>query len=197
MRTPTFAPLENIQDDLTHNGYTVSGLRRLRTDLGRQLDATNPDSREIAGALRGPLSDDIQANLRAQGHDAAADMYQAADADYARNAGTLNDIRSIIGPDNNRYSAEKVAGRLTAMVKGKGGDANLMGRVLNAMDPDQAARVRASLVQSLGKAKPGAQSASGDVFSPETFLTNWQNENFSPGCEGRDHPRSGRSRRPR
>ena len=180
---PNLGALENIQDDLTHNGYTVSGLRRLRTDLGRQLDATNPDSREIAGALRRPLADDIDANLRAQGQDQAADIWQAADGDYAQSRNTLNDIRKIIGPDNARYSPERIAGRLTALMKGKGGDADLMGRVLNSMNPDGAARVRASLVQSLGRAKPNANNAAGDVFSPETFLTSWQDENFSPAAK--------------
>jgi hypothetical protein len=182
--SPNVRALENISSDLNTRGYSVSGLRRLRTDLGRQLDATNPNSREIAGALRQPLAQDIDAGLRQQGQGQAADMWQAADSDYAQSRSDLNDIRKVIGPDNARYSPERVAGRISTLIKGNGtGDGDLVGRVLNTLQPDQAARVRASVVQTLGRAKPGNQSAAGDVFSPETFLTNWQDENFSPSAK--------------
>jgi hypothetical protein len=180
---PNLRALEGIQEDLTHRGYTVSGLRRLRTDLGRQLDASNPDSREIAGALRRPLADDIDAGLRQQGHHQAADLWQQADTSYAASRRTLDDISKIIGPDHARYNAERVAGRITQMIRGKGGDGELVGRVLDAMEPDQAARVRASVINALGRAKPGNQSATSDVFSPESFLTQWQDENFSPAAK--------------
>lgn len=189
---PNLRALEAIQHDVAMNGYTVSGLRRLRTDLGRQLDATNPDSREIARALRQPLSQDIDAGLRAQGHDRAADMYRAADANYAQSRSNLQDIRSVIGPDHARYSPERVAGRLTALAKGTGsGDGELIGRVLTTLQPEQAQHVRASFINNLGRAKPGAQTADGGQFSMETFLTNWQHANFSDSAKASLIPDAG------
>lgn len=45
--------------------------------------------------------------------------------------------------------------------------------VLKSVSPDTRGSVASTFVENLGKASPGQQNASGDVWSPETFLTNW------------------------
>ncbi len=180
---PAVRTLEAVRDDLLTNQNSVAALRRLRTNFGRQLEAVSPDAREIAGSIYRPLSDDIDAGLRAQNLTDAADAYRAADAHYAARASTLRDVEAIIGRRGMERSPEQVAGRLTALVKGQGGDAGLVGRVLDTLNPDQAARVRSSMISNLGRSKPSAQTHTGDAFSFQTFLTQWQRENLSDAAK--------------
>lgn len=45
--------------------------------------------------------------------------------------------------------------------------------VMRSLDPEQRQVVSEAVVNRLGRATPGRQNEAGDVFSPETFLTNW------------------------
>jgi len=51
--------------------------------------------------------------------------------------------------------------------------ANKVRAVMRSLDPEQRQIVQEAVVNRLGRATPGKQSDMGDVFSPETFLTNW------------------------
>jgi hypothetical protein len=52
---------------------------------------------------------------------------------------------------------------------------------MRSLDPEQRKVVQEAVVNRLGRATPGKQNEAGDVFSPETFLTNWNK--LSPGAK--------------
>lgn len=58
---------------------------------------------------------------------------------------------------------------------------NTVRRVMRSLDPEQRQIVQEAVVNRLGRASSGKQDASGELFSPETFLTNWNR--MSPGAK--------------
>jgi hypothetical protein len=62
---------------------------------------------------------------------------------------------------------------LEGMARGQRGGNARLSRVMSALTPEEAGTVRATLVDRLGRATPGAQDAQGETFSAATFLTNW------------------------
>lgn len=48
-------------------------------------------------------------------------------------------------------------------------------QVMRSLDPEQRKIVQDAVVNRLGRAKSGKQDETGELFSPDTFLTNWTN----------------------
>jgi hypothetical protein len=69
-------------------------------------------------------------------------------------------------------SGEQIFSKLEAMAGSKG-DAARFARTMNSLSPDEATAVRATFIDRLGRAAPGAQNAEGDVFSIARWLTRW------------------------
>ncbi|SOB60647.1 protein of unknown function [Pseudodesulfovibrio profundus] len=59
-----------------------------------------------------------------------------------------------------------------AIVNKAGGDSDKLRRIFQLLPEKQQANIRATVLQQMGKANPGAQNATGDAFSFNTFLTN-------------------------
>lgn len=64
--------------------------------------------------------------------------------------------------------------------------ANKVRAVMRSLDPSQRSIVSEAVVSRLGRALPGKQNEAGDVFSSETFLTNWNK--LSPGAKAQLFP---------
>ena len=147
--------------------YAIDALRRLRTSFGDNFDSNQRAAREAANTIWGPLSEDIQTGLRDAGRGEAADAYRAADQAWAERSSNLDDI---VGPALGNRSQEQLANHLIALSRN---NSDLLDRALTVMSPDQAAQVRGAIVGNLGRAKSGAQNATGDGFSLPGFLTDW------------------------
>jgi len=147
--------------------YAIDNLRRLRTSFGDNFDSGQRAAREAANTLWGPLSEDIQQGLTAQGRTDAADAYRAADQHWAQRQQNLDEI---VAPVLAGRSHELLADKLVDMTRN---DSDLLNRGLALMSPDQAAQVRSALVANLGRSKSGAQNATGDAFSLHSFGTDW------------------------
>lgn len=172
----TFPPIEA-------NGKTTmpyQTLRALRSKVGAMLDDSlvsgipNGELKKVYGAL----SKDLEA---------AAVQAGAGDA-FAR--------------QNNYYRARM--GRIEDVldrVIGKGKQPEDVFKAINPTDPDQANKVRSvmrslepaerkivseAVANRLGRATPGKQNELGEVFSSETFLTNWNK--LSPGAKAQFFP---------
>ena len=152
----------------TSAGWTIEGLRRLRTSFGDNLDSNARTVRQVANEIWGPLSDDIFRGLRVAGRPNAGQLYRQADRMWARRAEGMDVIQRVIGKDAD-LSADAVAGRIKSMSKR---DYVYLARALNEIDPAQAAMVRGGLISSLGR--PQASRATEEFgFSLESFATRW------------------------
>lgn len=160
---------QNISDDLAaHNGVMPFGaLRELRSRVGSMIDdslVSGIPSGEMK-KLYGGLSKDLE----------AAATQVGAGREFAR--------------QNHYYRArmDRVESVLDRVI-GKGSQPEDIFKRVNPTDPDQANKLRAvmrslvpderaivtdAVVNRLGRASPGKQSEVGDIFSSETFLTNW------------------------
>lgn len=180
---PKIADLKaNIQADLQANNGVMpfEALRALRSRVGSMLDdalVTGIPGGELK-KLYGALSKDLEGAANQAG----------AGVEFAR--------------QNNYWRARM--GRVEDVLErvvGKGKLPEDIFKAFNPTDPDQANKVRAvmrsltpaertvvseAMVNRLGRATPGKQNEFGDVFSTETFLTNWNK--LSDGAKAQMFP---------
>jgi hypothetical protein len=62
---------------------------------------------------------------------------------------------------------------VTAAFSGSKEGASSFRQIMGNLKPAQRKVVAAHVIDSMGRAPPGQQTAEGDLFSPQTFLTNW------------------------
>lgn len=169
----TIQELERFRDGL-EQGVTIGGLRDARTGLREGMFDGKLRSSSEQGMWKDILKDlsaDIDTGLRQAGKTQAANQFKRADAFWTDRVEHIDDVLSpILGRDR---GGEEIVAALEGMTRGsRGGNARLS-RLLGNMEPQEAAQVRASVIDRLGRANPGAQNAEGDAFSAATFLTNW------------------------
>lgn len=157
------------------NGISFKALRQLRSDIGRAISsnrgALKDEDLGRLNRLYGALSDDMGAAAAAAGPDALA-AWKKANSFYKSGATRIDKyLDKTVSAENperafEAFSAMAKADRSTSDIK-------RMREIKAAIPAEDWADVSASLVDRLGKAKAGAQNATGDAFSPATFLTNW------------------------
>ena len=171
--TPLDARITTIKADLladleANNGQMpFEALRKIRSRVGAQIDdalVQGAKSGEMS-KLYGALSKDLE----------AAAMQAGAGREFTR--------------QNNFYRArmERIESVLDRVI-GKGKQPEDIFKTFMPTDPDQANKVRAvmrsispserqvvseAVANRLGRARPGVQNVEGEIFSSETFLTNW------------------------
>jgi hypothetical protein len=154
-----------ITRDVTHGGgLSWSDLKDFRSRIGKIIGqpSLSSDGQQITELrqLYGALSSDMEATAAQSGPQAArafsrANTYARARADRIDNVVSL-----ILGKDQNK-GAQSAFEAMQRLANEKGGDAVKLGQALRSMPDD------------LGDANPGVQNNKGSVFSPDTFLTNW------------------------
>lgn len=162
-----------LLDDL-RGGLSWEQAADLRSELlsagRRQRDAFKSLSDTQKSRLASAITDDMEAAAAAAGPEALTAWRRARD--YWRGMRTRVDdaLGKIIKAD----TPEKAFSDVFAMT-GDTGRANV--RALTGMKksmPDEAwGEVVSTVITRMGRATPGAQDAAGEVFSPKTFLTNW------------------------
>ena len=160
---------EQFKADTVNNlgGMPFEAIRSLRSKVGSMLDdalVTGIPGGQLK-RLYGALSKDLEGGARAIG----------AGKEFDR--------------QNNFYRArmERIESVLDRVI-GKGRQPEDIFKTFMPTDPDQANKVRAvmrsispaerqvvseAVANRLGRARPGAQNVEGEIFSSETFLTNW------------------------
>lgn len=173
---PLIQELQTLRGDIA-NGASVAALRDLRTTMrgntapGGQLrsDQQQHMYREIVD----DLSHDIEIGLRRAGKGSAAMSFRAADTYWKNRVEQIDQVlQPIIGRDGTK-GGEQIVSAIEAMSQGRFGGNQRVSKLLSNMEPDEAAGVRAIIIDRLGKATPGQQNAAGDAFSASTFLSNW------------------------
>lgn len=166
--------LEKLRADLAKRGtVTVNGLRGMRTQYRQKFAKDNLRGSDIERRVMSVIdaaSDDLITSLEAQGKTSAARTYAEADRQWAERIKTLDDvIMPIIGKKGEK-SGEQIASALNAAAKGNNAR---LAKLFETLPEEEAGIARATMIDNLGKAGPGAQNAGGDAFSFNSFLTNW------------------------
>lgn len=159
-----------LEEDAT-DGLTFSAMRQVRTMIGKDLDdpilAGSTSAQNAAlKRLYGALTEDMSDAAKIAGPEAAhrlevADRFTRA---FMRTAGqTLNKI----GKTETDEAAFKFA------MRGAQDGGTALTRMRRQFAPEEWDTVAATVLQRMGRATPGAQDATGEAFSVNTFLTNW------------------------
>jgi len=160
------------------DGIPYSSIKALRSRVGEKLsnlslidDASKGDLKRLYGAL----SDDLSTFAATQGDDAVR-ATRRADAFYRAGRNRIDEVERVI---NKNGGPEKI---FNAALSGTKEGATTLRTVMKSLKPDEQRMVAAAVVRRMGKATPGQQDVSGEVFSINTFLTNWAR--LSPEARG-------------
>lgn len=173
---PLLRQLQTLRDDIA-NGVSVGALRDLRTNL---RDRTNADGslrsdaqQYMFGQIVDTISDDVQDGLNSAGRQGAAALFNRADAFWRDRVQHIDQVlQPITGKDGMR-GGEQVVQAIEGMARGNNGGNRRLARLVSNMEPNERSMVRATVIDRLGRATPGQQTADGTGFSASTFLTNW------------------------
>ena len=163
--------IHGIIADAGEEGIKFGALRRIRTAIGKDLatpqltgssGAQNEAMKRVYGALTQDLSESA-ANVSTK----AAQKLKAADRFTRMWMNTAKDTMEKIV----RFDADEKAFKF-ALNSGRDGGSALT-RMKRHFTKEEWDVVSASVLNQLGNATPGMQDAAGDVFSINTFMTNW------------------------
>lgn len=162
---------QTLEQDLAAGNGQIpyEALKRIRSDIGEAISdfSLSPDTptRELK-QLYASLSRDMEAAARAQGPEAVkaatrANNYTRAVADR------METVQRVIDKNG---GPERV---FEAAMSGTRDGGTTLRAVMQSLPKDGQKAVTAAVIKRMGLATPGAQDATGDVFSAGTFLTNW------------------------
>jgi hypothetical protein len=150
--------------------------RALRTDIGTALRSFDGSETNVAKGqldqIYKALSQDLDAVVTAAGPAAKnawtrANTYTRVSKERIERA-----FGKILGDKVTPEAAYSTLMRMTTEGKSSS-DLDGLRQLFRSLPKEEAAQVSGTIIRRLGQAKPGAQDAVGEVFSPDTFLTNW------------------------
>lgn len=166
------AALENFFYGDPQASLPYEAVKKLRTLVGNEIENVSLASdvpRSKWKALYGALSQDMESAAQQAGPDAEKAFARAnwyTRAGHERIDGILDRVGK--GTPEQTYSAA-----VGPNVVRNG--ATVPNAVLRSLLPDERQQVGSVFARDLGTANPSKQNATGTVFSPETFLTDWNN----------------------
>lgn len=145
-------------------------VKGLRSRLGELIadSSLNPDmpTKQLK-AVYGALSDDLGAAVAATGNPQAVQAAQRANTYFRAAMARLDDVERVVQRNG---GPEKVfAAAMSASNEG----ATTLRAVLQSLPEEGQKALAAAVLRRMGRALPGKQDEVGEVFSSETFLTNW------------------------
>jgi hypothetical protein len=158
---------EAFMEDVKGNQGSMpfDALRKLRTKVGSMLDDALV-SGVPGGELKkvyGALSKDLEVAAKAVG--AGDDFARQSNYYKARMERIEGVLERVIGSTPEETFKRFMPTDPDQVTKVRA--------VMRSLDPEQKKIVTDAVVNRLGRATPGKQGATGEGFSPETFLTNW------------------------
>ena len=144
-------------------------IKALRTKVGDMIADAGLVSDVPRGQLKqlyGALSEDMRNGLKNVSPEAFA-ANNIAENTYRQGLDKIDKVDSIIGRAG---GPEKVFG---AALSGTRDGATTLNNVMSALRPEEQDIVTSAVVRRMGMANPGAQNDAGNVFSTQSFLTNW------------------------
>lgn len=170
----------NITADLQANNGVMpfEAVRALRSKVGSMLDES------LVSGIPGGQLKKLYASLSKDMEVAAKQA--GAGQDFARQnsfyAARMDRVENVLERVLGKTPEETFARFMPKDAE----QANKVRAVMRSLDPEQRQIVSDAVVNRLGRATPGKQNDVGDVFSSETFLTNWNR--LSPGAKAQLFP---------
>lgn len=169
---------QKVIEEARTGGASWGAIKQFRTEVGAsigKMTGTMTDQSEARlKALYATLTDDMAAAAKAAGPDAEK-AWNAATAHYKRGAerieGHLDKLITAESPER-AFSAFMNAARDGA----SGADLTRLRKIRNSVQSvskDDWGEITSTIVERLGRARAGAQDETGKLFSPASFLTNW------------------------
>jgi hypothetical protein len=163
-----------IMAEAAKNGIPWDALKRFRTSVGEALGSPRGSlADEDVGrlkALYGALTEDMTEAAKSAGNGAYG-AWQSANNFYRNGAQRIE--RSLDGTITAK-SPERAWEAFSGLLQRDRSSADIARvREIKTALGDQWGDVAASIVDRLGRARPGQQNATGDAFSVGTFLTEW------------------------
>lgn len=153
-------------------GLQWAALTRFRSQVGAAIGRNKGEIGDNAhgdlSQLYGALTADMEAGAQAAGKP-ALDAWKRANSHYSKGSEAISKLLDQNASPERAYEA------FVAMAKKdrSTADARRMRIIRASMNKEEWGDVSASIVDRLGKSRPGQQNAEGDSFSPATFLTEW------------------------
>ncbi|MGH8043317.1 MAG: hypothetical protein ACREOX_01780 [Stenotrophomonas sp.] len=154
---------------MADNQIPYQALTKLRTVVGKELDNYSlADSvpRDKWKALYGALTRDMEAAATTP---EAQQAWKRANAYYAARSNRIDAVAHVVDKSGGPEAVYKAAFGNT-----KEG-ATTLHAVMQSLPKEAQREVSASFIRRMGRATGSQQNADNDVFSMETFLTNWAN----------------------
>ena len=159
-------------DDLAANGGTLpyEAVKRLRSQLGEMIgdSALSPDTptRQLR-KLYGAMSDDLNQAAVATGNPKVIQAASRANNYYRAGMQRVDDIERVVDRAGGPEAVYK------ALFNNSREGGTTLRKVMQSLDGQAQRDLAATTLRRLGRANPSAQDELGEVFSPETYLTNW------------------------
>jgi hypothetical protein len=150
-------------------------LKAFRTYVGEKAGAPALQSDTLPKAykaLYAALSEDMGATAQAESPSALKAFNRANSFWRGRQDRIENVLNTVLGKDLNK-GPNAAFTSVQGLAPTIGGDPIKLGRLMRSLSTDEADSVRATVIQRMGLARPGAQDAGGEVFSPAELLTQW------------------------
>lgn len=161
---------QDLNTALQEGKLPYEAVKKLRTLVGDEL--ANPSlmsdvPRSKWKALYGALSEDMRSAAQQAGPD-AEHAWERANAHTAAGMKRID----VLNPIANAKDPEAIFKMATSGMKE---GASTINAVMKSVPPESQNALAATVLKRMGQAKSGVQNDIGDVFSTETFLTNWNN----------------------
>lgn len=171
---PTIKKLSDaLATDAAGGTLAYDSLAAMRSAIGRRLGTPSLVDDIPRGELKrlyGAITADMRAAAEAKGPDALK-AFDRANKFYSA---ALTRIDDVLDPLIANKTPEQIFKHIESGTRDGASKARTLYRSLSM---EQRRVVTATVMSRLGKGTPGAQSAEGDVFSFNTFLTNWNRMN--------------------
>ncbi len=154
---------------MADNQIPYQALTKLRTVVGKELDnysLADNVPRDKWKALYGALTRDMEAAATTP---EAQQAWKRANAYYAARSNRIDSIAHVVDKSGGPEAVYKAAFGNT-----KEG-ATTLHAVMQSIPKEAQREVSAAFIRRMGRATGSQQNADSDVFSMETFLTNWAN----------------------
>lgn len=167
---PHIEALQTLRSDLASGNVarekSISAMRDLRSGVRAQAQADGLRGTDFQRRA-GEVLDELSADIASQLDSGAAAEFRRADQLWANRLEFIDDVESrILGPKGDR-SAEQVTRRLLELSRS---DSARFRRVLEQVEPQEAAIIRGTIIQEMGRPPSGTP---GD-FSIETWARNFR-----------------------
>lgn len=153
-------------------------VKKIRTGIGDKLAKSYLLADEQQGALKslyGALTEDMRATAQAQGPKALAAFNRANDF-YSKGAQQIEGALQKVTA--NKYPEQVYQAALSGT---KQGGSKITG-IMKALNADEREVLRGTVIKQMGIATDSQNNAAGNLFSSNTFLTNWNK--MSPEAKG-------------